>query len=38
MGSPPHRANILNPAFTSAGVGLAISSDGRIWACVDFGG
>ena len=38
MNSAPHRANILNGAFKAAGVGLAISADGRIWACVDFGG
>ena len=38
MGSAAHRANILNGAFTTAGVGIAYSSDGRVWVCVDFGG
>jgi uncharacterized protein YkwD len=38
MASPPHRANILNGAFTQVGVGIAYSSDGRVWVCVDFGG
>jgi len=38
MNSAPHRANILNEAFSSAGVGIAISGDGRIWVAVDFGG
>lgn len=38
MNSPSHRANILNGNFTQAGVGIAYSSDGRVWVCVDFGG
>jgi uncharacterized protein YkwD len=38
MGSGEHRANILNLAFTAAGVGTAISADGHIWVAVDFGG
>jgi uncharacterized protein YkwD len=38
MNSAPHRANILSAAFSRAGVGIAYSSDGRVWACVDFGG
>ena len=38
MNSPAHRANILNGAFTQVGVGIAFSSDGRVWVCVDFGG
>jgi uncharacterized protein YkwD len=38
MGSSQHRANILNGAFTAAGVGTATSADGRIWVAVDFGG
>ena len=38
MQSAPHRANILNGAYTAAGVGIAYSSDGRAWAAVDFGG
>ena len=36
--SPPHRENILNGAYTAAGVGIAYSSDGRVWVAVDFGG
>jgi uncharacterized protein YkwD len=38
MNSAGHRANILNGAFTVAGVGAAIGPDGRIWVAVDFGG
>jgi uncharacterized protein YkwD len=38
MNSQGHRANILNGQFTVAGVGIAISSDNRIWVTVDFGG
>ena len=38
MNSPSHRANILDPAFSMAGVGLATGADGSIWAAVDFGG
>jgi uncharacterized protein YkwD len=38
MGSAGHRANILSGAFTSAGAGSAVSADGRVWVCVDFGG
>jgi uncharacterized protein YkwD len=38
MNSPSHRANILNGDFTQVGVGIAFSSDGRVWVCVDFGG
>jgi uncharacterized protein YkwD len=38
MNSPDHRANILNGAFTVAGIGTAIGADGQIWIAVDFGG
>jgi uncharacterized protein YkwD len=38
MNSPSHRQNIMNGAYTAAGVGVAYSSDGRVWVCVDFGG
>jgi uncharacterized protein YkwD len=38
MNSAGHRANILNGAFSAAGVGSAIGPDGRIWVAVDFGG
>jgi uncharacterized protein YkwD len=38
MQSAPHRQNILNGAHTAAGVGIAYSSDGRVWVVVDFGG
>jgi uncharacterized protein YkwD len=38
MGSAPHRANILSGAYSAAGVGIAYSSDGRVWVAVDFGG
>jgi uncharacterized protein YkwD len=38
MASPGHRENILNGAYTAAGVGIAYSSDGRVWVAVEFGG
>jgi hypothetical protein len=38
MNSPLHRANILNPAFTAAGVGVAYDNSGQVWICVDFAG
>jgi uncharacterized protein YkwD len=38
MNSPPHRQNILNGAYTAAGVGMATDSAGQIWVVVDFGG
>jgi uncharacterized protein YkwD len=38
MNSAPHRENILNGTYSAAGVGIAYSSDGRVWVCVDFGG
>jgi len=38
MNSSGHRVNILNGSFTVAGVGVAVSADGRIWVAVDFGG
>ena len=33
-----HRENILNGAYTAAGVGIAYSSDGQVWVAVEFGG
>jgi uncharacterized protein YkwD len=30
--SPPHRANILNPAFTETGLGVARGASGRTYA------
>jgi uncharacterized protein YkwD len=38
MNSPAHRENIMSGAYSAAGVGMAYSSDGQIWVCVDFGG
>jgi len=38
MASPGHRENILNGAYSAAGVGIAYSSDGRVWVAVEFGG
>jgi uncharacterized protein YkwD len=38
MASPGHRQNILNGGYTAAGVGIAFSSDGRVWVAVEFGG
>lgn len=31
MASPEHRANILNPAFSRAGVGVYVAPDGEMW-------
>ena len=31
MNSPAHRANIVDPAFTYVGIGVARGGDGRIW-------
>jgi uncharacterized protein YkwD len=38
MASPPHRGNIMNGAYTAAGVGMATSGDGAVWVAVEFGG
>jgi len=38
MSSPEHRANILNPKGTKAGVGCVIDGSGRKWWTEDFGG
>lgn len=35
LNSPPHRANILNPAFTSIGTASAVGPDGRIYWTMD---
>jgi len=35
MHSPPHRANLLNPAYTEMGVGIVRAGD-RLWATEDF--
>jgi uncharacterized protein YkwD len=35
MNSAPHRANILNPAFTSIGVGSAPSASGVLYWTMD---
>jgi len=37
MNSPPHRANILSPAFSSVGIGVAYAN-GEVYATEDFGG
>jgi uncharacterized protein YkwD len=37
MNSPDHRANILSPAYSSVGIGLAYAN-GQVWATEDFGG
>lgn len=37
MNSPDHRANILSPAYSSLGVGLAYAN-GQVWATENFGG
>ena len=38
MQSSGHRANILNPAYTQIGVGLAVAPDGAYWVTVNFTG
>lgn len=38
MASAGHRQNILNGAYTAAGVGIAFSGDGAVWVAVEFGG
>lgn len=35
MNSPPHRTNLLNPAYTEMGIGIVRSAD-RLWATEDF--
>jgi uncharacterized protein YkwD len=35
--SPPHRANLLNPAFTSVAIGV-VERDGRVWVTEVFVG
>lgn len=37
MGSDSHRDNLLNPAFTHVGFGLAVSSGGTLYWTQDFG-
>lgn len=37
MNSPPHRANILSPTFTSLGIGISYAN-GEVYATEDFGG
>jgi uncharacterized protein YkwD len=37
MNSPDHRANVLSPAFSSVGIGVAYAN-GQVWATEDFGG
>jgi hypothetical protein len=36
MNSPPHRANILYPAFNYVGIGVAIDSGGYVYVTQDF--
>jgi uncharacterized protein YkwD len=38
MNSPAHRANNLSGSFSAAATGIAVGSDGQVWACIDFGG
>jgi uncharacterized protein YkwD len=38
MNSPAHRANLLSGAFSAVGVGVAVSSDGKMYVVADFGG
>lgn len=34
--SPSHRSNLLHPAFTHVGIGLAQDTDGSFWVCEMF--
>lgn len=36
LDSPGHRANILNPAYTSVGTGATRTADGTVWAVQNF--
>jgi uncharacterized protein YkwD len=36
MASPEHRRNILDPSFTSIGVGETVAADGRIFVAEEF--
>jgi uncharacterized protein YkwD len=36
--SPGHRTNMLNEAYTIAGMGIVVDSGGKIWACQIFAG
>jgi hypothetical protein len=38
MNSPEHKKNILDPAFTTVGVGVVDSADGIVWVTEDFMG
>jgi hypothetical protein len=38
MNSTEHRRNILDPAFTTVGVGVVDSTDGTVWVTEDFMG
>lgn len=38
MNSPEHRRNILDPAFTTVGVGVVDSAGGTVWVTEDFMG
>jgi len=37
LASPEHRRNILDPRFTTIGIGETVASDGRIFVTEDFG-
>jgi uncharacterized protein YkwD len=37
MGSPLHRAKILDPAFNQIGVGVTVDGAGRSWIVALFG-
>lgn len=38
MASTPHRTNMLNPAYSLVGIGVAQRADGSYWVVVDFAG
>lgn len=38
VNSPGHYANMVNPDFTHVGIGVVVTSDGRVWVSQVFGG
>lgn len=36
MNSPPHRANMLQPAWRTEAIGVVVGADGRVWVTQNF--
>lgn len=36
LNSPPHLANMVDPAFNRVGIGISVSPDGRVWVTMVF--